>query len=126
MTDKHTDLNDFEEAELQAFFEAASAKTEAPGDALMSAILADADALQPDPHAIKVRRGAFSWSRDVWQVLGGWRGVSALTASVVLGLWVGYAPPAGLSTFTEALLGTDTATASSDVFFSLDDLLVES
>jgi hypothetical protein len=77
-----------DEALLAPFFAVARAEAAAPTTALLSAILADAAAAsasraaQPAP-APRARRRL--------EPIGGWRGLAALAACALLGLWLGLA-----------------------------------
>ena len=58
---------------------------------LMMRVLADAEALQPDPEALSVapapRR---SLIRSFFDALGGWQGTSGLVAATMASVWIGF------------------------------------
>lgn len=126
MTDSFEKLSQAEEAELQQFFDAELAQDAAPSAQLMAAVLADATAQQPAARGLARAPAKWSWRVDFWQVLGGWQAGAALAASVMFGVGVGYASPDGLTSLTDSFLGSTSEVSTEDVYFSLDDLMVES
>ena len=81
-TDKHTD-----EA-LDALFAPARADTQAPSDALMAAIMADAAAVHAQ-QATEPRSGI----ARIWAELGGWTGFGALSTAAIAGVYFGFSDP---------------------------------
>ncbi len=82
------------DAALEALFSGAQA--DAPGDALMARVLADAQAVQEDqvrPVAAPVPRAG--WLARFADALGGWGAVGGVTAAGLMGLSIGlYSPTA--------------------------------
>lgn len=88
--------------DLDGLLAEASLRPAAPSDALMARILADGLALQPKPApAGAVRPGTVAPRRGLWARLaegfGGGGVMAGLGAVAVLGLYVGYTDPGGLS-----------------------------
>jgi len=100
MTDRASKLVD------DMLAEAATVRAEVP-DALMAAVLRDAEALQP---AAVTQAPA---SPGLWQMLletiGGWPTMGGLATAGVAGLWLGVAPPATLEGVTADLIGGNQA-----------------
>ena len=90
---------------LDAMFEAAKSHEPGPSADLLGRILADAAEQAPSPaDAVPAAQPAPGILDQLGQMFGGWRGAAALTASAMLGLWIGYADPTGLQSDT---LGMD-------------------
>jgi len=98
----------------------------APSDALMSAILADADRVQADAFAattapaIPPKRAPL---QKLLAALGGWPSVAGLAAATAAGVVRGVSPPEALDTLTASLLGSDLS--DTDVLYGFDILLAE-
>lgn len=91
--------------EMEAFFTAEKADAPKPSAALMAAILHDGQSQQPEMRGILPARTGTKrqkwWSADAF---GGWGGLSALSACLVLGVSVGYASPQSLSNLALTML----------------------
>ncbi|MEO0912159.1 MAG: hypothetical protein AAFY59_04105 [Pseudomonadota bacterium] len=77
-----------------------------PGPDLLARIAADAARLQPRQRRgwrdrLGAGLGAFA------DALGGWQGASALTASALLGLWLGMGQSAAVAEMSAQLLGAE-------------------
>lgn len=119
--DKNHDLD-----ELDRLLAVAAAPNVPVNAALMDRVLADASAVQarqakplPAP-ASQVPL----WTR-ITDVLGGWQCVSALTASVCVGLVVGFSAPDTVSAFIPGLVDGTLDTEFGDGAFYGADLLGE-
>ncbi|SLN28220.1 hypothetical protein ROA7023_00944 [Roseisalinus antarcticus] len=93
---------------LGSVFAEARRENQTPSDALMARIMADAAAELPrragvagDPSAA----GRTGIASTIWALLGGWAGAGGLAAATVAGLWIGVAPPAGLTDLAAGVLG---------------------
>lgn len=73
---------------LEALF--AEARAEAPPEALMARVLADAETAQGACVVTPVRRG---WLSGVISALGGWPGASGVALAGVAGVMVGFYAP---------------------------------
>ncbi|HMO09534.1 MAG TPA: periplasmic heavy metal sensor [Paracoccaceae bacterium] len=118
--DDHTD-----DALLGAFFDVARADRAAPGDALMSRVMADAAAeagrrghLAAARQAPAARPG---WRAALLAALGGHGAVAGLAAAAVAGLWVGLAPPSALTMLAPDLWGE--AEDAADLIPDIDAVL---
>lgn len=96
-TPRDQDLTDADWALLRA-----AAPQPAPD--LMARIAADAARLQPVPKPGLAARLQTGWAGFV-EALGGWQGASALTASALLGLWMGMADDGLMGEMSAQLLG---------------------
>ncbi len=119
MTDLDRKDQDQDDAGLETLFALARAPVDPPSRELMARILADAAAVdsgrtQMAPQA--ARGGLFS---GLMAALGGWPALGGLAAATVAGLWIGIAPPSGLTGLTDAVWGTSTTIS----VFSVDDVL---
>lgn len=93
------------DAVLAPFFAAARATETKPSDALMERILQDATSFQGILRASSVRKPHDpSFLSAVINYLGGWRGVSALTACVTTGVIVGFAVPDSVAIWSMGLV----------------------
>jgi hypothetical protein len=86
-------------------------------DALMLAILADADGLQAQPAKATSRDVRAPWWRGVVDQLGGWQAVSAFATCAAFGMYIGYASPTQVlsgfgTTISEAALEDGFSVAS--------------
>ncbi|MCK8463870.1 hypothetical protein MUY35_08425 [Aliiroseovarius sp. S1339] len=120
-----TDKDMLDDTALDAFFDAARSDIAAPSDALVSAILADAEAHQPQcgSHAgTAVDPGA---SRGFWADLvaavGGWPSLAGMATATVAGVWIGFAAPIQLETMSGGLILTGDYTLA-DESYALEDL----
>lgn len=76
------------------------------GDALLARVLADAaevqDALRPRPVSPSPRPG---WLAQITAALGGWQGVSGVTAAGITGLALGFLAPDLVDTLSGGQIG---------------------
>lgn len=86
---------------LDAFFAAARSDARLPTD-LAARMVRDADGM----HRSRTpnRPGRWAQLRDV---LGGWYGMGGLVAACAAGVWMGFAPPAGLPDAVSLFAGQD-------------------
>lgn len=93
--------------ELKSFFDAAHSNAPQPSDDLMARILADAALHQPVPTQPMTHTPVRPGLRErVLGVLGGWRAVAGLATATVAGVWIGFAAPGGIDTYTATLVET--------------------
>jgi hypothetical protein len=107
------------DTDLDDLFAAARADVPVPSPALMSRVLADADAAQPRPAprvAAPVLRGA--WFATLVAALGGAGAMAGLATATVAGLWIGLAQPAPVAALTQSLWPA----AEADIVELLPDL----
>ncbi len=124
-----THLNSHNDDDLEPFFRAAKDAVAEPGTDLMDRILQDAAAVQagfvetaPAPASVP---GPGLWA-GILDSLGGWRGVSALTACAFVGLWIGFAAPGTIRDLSAGLVAPgEVATLDYNDLFGLQELLVE-
>jgi len=110
---------------LEDFFSAAKTVQVMPDTALMARILQDAAVVQAEIQAPQPMPETSLWA-DFVEMLGGWRGVSGLTACACAGLWFGFATPQTVSDFSAGLISTgETAQLDYDDPYGLQDLLTE-
>lgn len=107
---------------LEAFFEAGRQDAPVPSDALMAAILSDAQAHQPSPQAIPAARPQ---RRSFWQELkaqiGGWPALAGMATATLAAVWVGFAAPGQLEVLSGGIvLAGDYTTA--EILYSPEDL----
>ena len=98
MTDPNDDF-------LDDLFATARRGDPVPGDDLVTRILADSDAVQDSwatPATPTVELGL--WARML-DVIGGWPALGGLAAATIAGVWVGIAPPAGVTDLTAGIWG---------------------
>lgn len=120
---KMTDERKHDEG-LDALFGLARDSAEPPSDALMAAVLADADAVRADrfaPAATDAPKQTV-WAR-LLAAIGGWPSVAGLAAATLTGVWIGVSPPEAIDTLTTSLIGGDLS--DSDVLYGFDILLAE-
>lgn len=95
------------EEALEAFFSAAREDTPDPSEALMAAILADADSHQPgladivQPAVKPTRRGPM---QALLSAIGGWPAAAGMATATVAGLWIGFAQPVQLELLSGGLV----------------------
>lgn len=107
--------------DLELFFKAARQDVSEPSDALMAAILADAQAQQPRAASLSPARPKENWFRSLLAVVGGWPAAASLTTATVAGVWLGFTQPVQLETLSGGLvLAGDYATT--DTTYALEDL----
>ena len=115
-----TDPND---KMLDDLFADARAFKVAPSDALMTRVLADAEAAQPKSQSVqKARLGIWAQFMDA---IGGWPAVSGLAAATVAGIWIGVAPPSSVEDITASFMGDEVSVDlfSSDFGFAAGDFV---
>lgn len=121
--DGHEDGRDDgrDDGALMTLFAEARETGAVPSDDLMARILADAAAVDAARHPAPETPGTGFWAGLVAAV-GGWPGLGGLAAATVAGLWIGIAPPSGLSGLADAVFGSSSTSVSVSVF-SVDDVL---
>lgn len=106
-------MTDKDDAFLDKMFAAARAADADVPDHLLDRVLADA-ALVP----VAVVRETF-WAGLV-AAIGGWPALGGVAMAGLIGVWVGFMPPAQIETFAADVLGTTTSVSFMGDF---DDLL---
>lgn len=104
---------------LDGLLSQAAAKREVPSEALMRRILADADALQPQPPTPAARpappsAAPLGWFGTLADWFGGGISLAGMTAAAATGLYLGVAQPASVLALAETVTGT-TAIESIDL-----------
>ena len=111
MTDKK-----FDPVDLDRYFAAAREHTAQPSDDLMAQVLTDAfDAQAAAAPEVPNNQPTVPWLGQILRELGGWPAMAGLTTATLAGIWLGINPPEGLSTTTDALLGSGDAAYLIDV-----------
>ncbi len=114
---------------LGAFFEAARKAAPQPDAPLMERVLADAAKVQADltaQNATPVARSSRLWLA-IAENLGGWRGMSALTACACTGLWIGFSTPEFVDSYSGGLLTAEPVdTLDFADLYGFEDMLTES
>lgn len=92
----------------------------------LARVLADAYAAQPESAAMPAASAPRTAPAGLWARLsaafGGGFGLAGVATAGLAGVWLGFAPPAGLSPLTENLLpATATAAVGVDLMPGLDD-----
>lgn len=116
-----TPLND---QELDQFFAAMQADDPAPSDSLLSAILQDAERLQPQIPVLPVQPDCTprrSFLHEVMAVIGGWPAMAGMTTAAIAGVWLGVATPSGIETLSGGLILSQNA-GLADGSFTLEDM----
>ena len=123
MTDHETE----EDTALAPFFAAMQRNDEAPDEALIARVLADAGCEQAQParrHATD-RPGLAVRLAAMMRDLGGWPACAGLASAAVAGVWIGVAAPEPFSSVARDLLGTGQTGGALDMaaldFFTLDE-----
>ena len=94
---------------LDGLFAEAAAEREVPSDGLITRILADAEALQPQPRAFRAAPAApQGWFSTLADWFGGGLSLAGMSAAAVTGLYLGVAQPVALLTLTELVTGSTT------------------
>lgn len=110
---------------LEDFFAAAKAMQTLPEAGLMDRILRDAATVQIEMIAAPTAPKVGFWVGFA-DTLGGWRGMSSLTACACAGLWFGFATPQTVSDFSAGLISVgETAQLDYDDPYGLQELLTE-
>ena len=94
---------------LEEFFAEARALRPVPSEELMARLMADAERDWPRPAGPPAAAHG-SW-RDWITALGGWPAMGGLVAATVTGVWIGAAPPTGLSGLVPSLWGEGVSVA---------------
>ena len=98
-----TTEEDRELRDLEAFFEAALDAEPDPSEALMAKIMADADAVA-DSWAEDIQPARGGLIRGFLDAIGGWPAASGIVTAGLVGVVVGFSPPAMLSEITDGCL----------------------
>lgn len=108
MDDKKTvlDLDDFFASERDATYGLSAA--------LMGRIMADAAGNSP-ARVKDVAPQSASFLTRILESLGGWPSVAGLASASVVGVWIGYAQPGYISSFTDVLISSDADTYLADI-----------
>lgn len=85
---------------IETLFAESRAQAPTVSDDLLARVLADAAQMQPRPVPAPTLWAA------MLDLIGGWPSVGGLAVVGVAGIWVGFAPPTSVSTWTEDLIGT--------------------
>ena len=110
-----------DDARLGAFFAAARAESPVPSEALMTRIMADAEA-EMAARAGAARPGLRRpglWAALV-AAIGGWPALAGMVTAAVTGVWLGFAAPDSLNTLSGGVLLPDAAVGAS---YDIDDLV---
>lgn len=97
---KMTERNHMADESLDGLFEAAKRDAPLPDSSLLARVLADANEAQAGfvmPLAAPAPKPRGASFEGLFQALGGWGGLSGLTAASAFGLWLGMSPVLGLS-----------------------------
>ncbi len=88
---------------IDDLFGLARGENPAPSDALMARVLADAASAHAAPQPAPVQSSLW---QGILDFVGGWPSVGGLAVAGVTGIWVGFAPPTLVSSWTAELIGT--------------------
>ncbi|MDA5094115.1 hypothetical protein O2N63_08430 [Aliiroseovarius sp. KMU-50] len=88
------------DTELEAFFEAGCAASPVPSDALMAAIVEDAQTHQPTSQTVAAPAQRRSFWREFLSQIGGWPSVAGMATATIAGVWIGFADPVQLETWS--------------------------
>ena len=110
---------------LAAHFEALKARAAEPDAALLARIMADADREQAAHMAPPPRPSRSGLLAGLVNALGGWPAMAGLATAAVAGVWIGAAPPDGLTAVAQQMMGGDTATLMIDVDLESAFILAE-
>ncbi len=118
-----------EDAELDAFFEAARADRAVPSEALMAAILTDAMAQLPQPqktsqNTMKPQASVAprSFLKDLIAQIGGWPALAGMATATVAGVWLGMAQPNQLEILSGGVILSGSYSAT-EATYALEDLV---
>ncbi len=100
MTTEHSDLD--------ALFATAASVRAVPSDALMTRILADADAVQPVVARPVPAVTAPGWFQTLADWFGGGMSLAGMSMAALTGLYLGIAQPLPVAALTELVTGTTT------------------
>ena len=97
-----------EDADLALYFAAARSSETHPRDALMDRILQDAENVQSNlTRPDKPQSGDAGFVSKLLDNLGGWRGISTLTACATMGVLVGFSAPDSIAIWSMGLIPSD-------------------
>lgn len=99
------------DTELEALFAVVVDQVPEPSSALTARILADADMIasaQSEAKKVRAAPARQNWFDGFLRAVGGWPAVGGLVTATVVGVWIGYAPPAAFDGIAETYLATDT------------------
>jgi len=105
---------------LDNLFAEARSEEVSPSDDLLTRVLADAAALQPQQPPVTVISVPTLWTR-VMNSIGGWPALSGVAAAGVAGLWVGLVPPDAIDSWVADALGDTTSISFIDDFSILEE-----
>ncbi|WP_428515512.1 hypothetical protein [Roseovarius sp.] len=103
--------------EMEAMFAAARTHAPEPDADFLARVLDDAEAVQAGfaeragSGAARLYPAPARGLRGVFAALGGWPAVAGLGAAAVTGVWIGVAPPEGLSTAAQSVWDQDVTLA---------------
>ncbi len=109
--------------DLDALLADAKAQDSAPSAAFLETALANAYAGMPMPDTRKTKSPS-SWPQ-IFNSFGGWKSATALTASTLAGIWIGYADWQNLASSSGLITSYDSEISTLDSFDGLDDLINE-
>ncbi|WP_210527121.1 hypothetical protein [Rubellimicrobium arenae] len=95
---------------LEDLFARARAQDPQPSADLMARLMADAARERPRPPVSAPVPRRADW-RDWFRTLGGWPALGGFVAATAAGLWIGAAPPEGLSSVAPSLWGDSVTVA---------------
>lgn len=110
------------DTELDDLFAVARRQRDRLPEGLAARMLADAATVQSEQIRQEQPRQRPAWVQ-VFDFLGGWRGLGGLATACAAGLWIGLAPPSFLPDPLDLLLQQDAAELISDL--TLSELYVE-
>jgi len=124
-----TKENQLSDQELDDVFAQEAANEQTLSPALMQRILEDADqvlAAQKAPEISARPAGQFTLWHSFISAIGGWPGIGGLATATVVGIWIGFSPPAAIDELAETYLADkNSAYDFGDFMPSIDDLLSE-
>ncbi|MEL6960181.1 MAG: hypothetical protein AAGL89_14640 [Pseudomonadota bacterium] len=98
-----------DDSELDAILAQMRAEDAAPSDTLLDRIMADADDVLAGKAANPVAAPQAPLStglfKGVMDAIGGWPAFGGLVAATMAGVWIGVAPPDGVTTLASVVLG---------------------
>lgn len=123
-----TEDNTLSDQELDDLFAAEAADTPEPSQALMQRIINDADRVSDArlmaerPTKAAQRPGFIS---SLVSAIGGWPGIAGLTTATVVGIWIGFSPPAAIDGLAGYYLADNSYFDLGDFMPPIDELLDE-
>ncbi|WP_371169086.1 hypothetical protein [Aliiroseovarius sp. 2305UL8-7] len=119
------DNNVSHDQELDALFDAMKAQQPEPSEALVSAILRDAEAEQTGAQQHGHEKPPSKPHVGIWTKLvasiGGWPAVAGMATATVAGIWIGFAAPTELETLSGGLILSGDYVVAQETY-ALDDL----